>query len=90
MRISETRAYEAIGRTLVGRVEVCFGLAGSDNFAFLNALHAAGVAFYSSRHECGADAMTKATRRGVDPYEYRCRALSTRQSLPITLGPVVI
>ena len=58
MQISEMRVSEAIGRTLVERgVEVCFGLAGSGNFAVLNALHAAGAAFYSSRHECGAVAM---------------------------------
>src|SRR5215212_8345509 len=58
MQISEMRVSEAIGRTLVGRgVEVCFGLAGSGNFAVLNALHGAGAAFYSSRHECGAVAM---------------------------------
>jgi thiamine pyrophosphate-dependent acetolactate synthase large subunit-like protein len=58
MQVSEMRVSEAIGRTLVERgVEVCFGLAGSGNFAFLNALQAAGVAFYSSRHECGAVAM---------------------------------
>src|SRR5215211_6650269 len=58
MQGSEMRVSEAIGRTLVERgVEVCFGLAGSGNFAVLNALQAAGVAFYSSRHECGAVAM---------------------------------
>ena len=58
MQVSEMRVSEAIGRTLVERgVEVCFGLAGSGNFAVLNALQAAGVAFYSSRHECGAVAM---------------------------------
>src|SRR5215213_2654611 len=58
MQISEMRVSEAIGRTLVERgVEVCFGLAGSGNFAVLNALHAAGAAFSSSRHECGAVAM---------------------------------
>src|SRR5918993_4013698 len=58
MQVSETRVSEAIGQTLVERgVEVCFGLAGSGNFAVLNALQAAGVAFYSSRHECGAVAM---------------------------------
>ncbi len=58
MQVSEIRVSEAIGRTLVERgVEVCFGLAGSGNFAVLNALHAAGAAFYSSRHECGAVAM---------------------------------
>ena len=52
------RVSEAIGRTLAERgVEVCFGLAGSGNFAVLNALHSAGVGFYSSRHECGAVAM---------------------------------
>ncbi len=52
------RVSEAIGRTLVERgVEVCFGLAGSGNFTVLNALQTAGVAFYSSRHECGAVAM---------------------------------
>jgi thiamine pyrophosphate-dependent acetolactate synthase large subunit-like protein len=58
MQISKMRVSEAIGRTLAERgVEVCFGLAGSGNFSVLNALHAAGVAFYSSRHECGAVAM---------------------------------
>src|ERR671917_75406 len=58
MQVSEMRVSEAIGRTLVERgVKVCFGLAGSGNFAVLNALQAAGVAFYSSRHECGAVAM---------------------------------
>jgi thiamine pyrophosphate-dependent acetolactate synthase large subunit-like protein len=58
MQVSEMRVSEAIGRTLAGRgVEVCFGLAGSGNFAVLNALHSAGVGFYSSRHECGAVAM---------------------------------
>src|SRR5215210_1739552 len=46
---------EAIGKTLVDRgVEAFFGLIGSGNFAVTNALHAAGAAFYSSRHECGA------------------------------------
>ena len=50
MRVSET-----IGRTLVdGAVEAFFGLAGSGNFAVLNALDAAGATFYSSRHETGA------------------------------------
>lgn len=49
---------EAIGRTLVDRgVEAFFGLVGSGNFAVTNALHAAGAAFYSSRHEGGAVAM---------------------------------
>ena len=58
MQVSEMRVSEAIGRTLAERgVEVCFGLAGSGNFAVLNALHSAGVRFYSSRHECGAVAM---------------------------------
>jgi thiamine pyrophosphate-dependent acetolactate synthase large subunit-like protein len=58
MQVSEVRVSEAIGRTLAERgVEVCFGLAGSGNFAILNALHSAGVAFYSARHECGAVAM---------------------------------
>jgi thiamine pyrophosphate-dependent acetolactate synthase large subunit-like protein len=46
---------EVIGRTLADRgVEAFFGLVGSGNFAVTNALHAAGAAFYSSRHECGA------------------------------------
>jgi thiamine pyrophosphate-dependent acetolactate synthase large subunit-like protein len=46
---------EAIGKTLADRgVEAFFGLIGSGNFAVTNALHAAGAAFYSSRHECGA------------------------------------
>jgi thiamine pyrophosphate-dependent acetolactate synthase large subunit-like protein len=58
MQVSEMRVSEAIGRTLAERgVEVCFGLAGSGNFSVLNALHAAGVTFYSSRHECAAVAM---------------------------------
>jgi thiamine pyrophosphate-dependent acetolactate synthase large subunit-like protein len=49
------RVSEEIGRVLVdGGVEAFFGLAGSGNFAVLNALHAAGATFYSSRHECGA------------------------------------
>ncbi len=49
------RVAEAIGRVLVGSgVEAFFGLAGSGNFAVLNALHAAGATFYSSRHETGA------------------------------------
>src|SRR5919112_1813269 len=49
------RVSEAIGRVLVdGEVEAFFGLAGSGNFAVLNALRAAGATFYSSRHECGA------------------------------------
>ena len=49
------RVAEAIGGVLAGRgVEVFFGLVGSGNFAVTNALHAAGAAFYSSRHECGA------------------------------------
>ena len=51
MQVSEMRTLAERG------VEVCFGLAGSGNFAVLNALHSAGVAFYSSRHECGAVAM---------------------------------
>src|ERR671912_2708648 len=49
------RVSEAIGGVLVdGGVEAFFGLAGSGNFAVLNALHEAGAAFYSSRHETGA------------------------------------
>jgi thiamine pyrophosphate-dependent acetolactate synthase large subunit-like protein len=49
------RVSEAIGGVLVeGGVEAYFGLAGSGNFAVLNALHEAGAAFYSSRHETGA------------------------------------
>ena len=52
------RVSEAIGRVIVdGGVEACFGLAGSGNFAVLNALDAAGVTFYSSRHETGAVTM---------------------------------
>src|SRR5918994_1918534 len=58
MQVSAMRVSEAIGRTLAERgVEVCFGLAGSGNFAVLNALHSAGGGFSSSRHECGAVAM---------------------------------
>ena len=49
------RVSEAIGRVFVeGGVESFFGLAGSGNFAVLNALHEAGATFYSSRHETGA------------------------------------
>jgi acetolactate synthase I/II/III large subunit len=49
---------EAIGKVLTdGGVEAFFGLVGSGNFAVTNALHAAGAAFYSSRHEGGAVAM---------------------------------
>jgi thiamine pyrophosphate-dependent acetolactate synthase large subunit-like protein len=49
------RVSEAIGQVLVDSgVEAFFGLAGSGNFAVLNALHAAGATFYSSRHETGA------------------------------------
>lgn len=49
------RVSDAIGQVLVdGGVEAFFGLAGSGNFAVLNALSAAGATFYSSRHECGA------------------------------------
>ena len=52
------RVSEAIGRVLVdGGVEAVFGLAGSGNFAVLNALDEAGAAFYSSRHETGAVTM---------------------------------
>jgi len=46
---------DAIGKALADRgVEAFFGLVGSGNFAVTNALYAAGAAFYSSRHECGA------------------------------------
>ena len=49
------RVSEVIGRVLVdGGVEAFFGLAGSGNFAVLNALNEAGAPFYSSRHETGA------------------------------------
>jgi len=49
------RVSEAIGKVLVeSGVEAFFGLAGSGNFAVLNALHEAGATFYSSRHETGA------------------------------------
>src|SRR5919206_3110582 len=49
---------EAVGKVLADRgVEAFFGLVGSGNFAVTNALHAAGAAFYSSRHEGGAVAM---------------------------------
>jgi thiamine pyrophosphate-dependent acetolactate synthase large subunit-like protein len=52
------RVSEAIARVLVEReVEVFFGLVGSGNFAVTNALHAAGAAFYSARHEGGAVSM---------------------------------
>lgn len=49
------RVAEQIARALAGRgVETFFGLVGSGNFAVANALHAAGAAFYSARHEGGA------------------------------------
>src|ERR671917_1244656 len=49
------RVSQAIGRVLVdGGIEAFFGLAGSGNFAVMNALKAAGAVFYSARHECGA------------------------------------
>ena len=49
---------EAVGKVLTDRgVEAFFGLVGSGNFAVTNALHAAGAAFYSSRHEGGAVTM---------------------------------
>src|SRR5215218_275307 len=49
------RVSEAIGKVLVeSGVEAFFGLAGSGNFAVLNALHEAGATFYSSWHETGA------------------------------------
>ena len=49
------RVSEVIGRVLAeGGVEAFFGLAGSGNFAVLNALNEAGATFYSSRHETGA------------------------------------
>ena len=49
------RVSEAIGQVLVDNgIEAFFGLAGSGNFAVLNALHEAGATFYSSRHETGA------------------------------------
>ncbi|MDX6380604.1 MAG: hypothetical protein QOI57_1628 [Rubrobacteraceae bacterium] len=49
------RVSEVIGRVLADRgIDVFFGLVGSGNFTITNALHAAGAAFYSARHECGA------------------------------------
>ena len=62
------RVSQAIGRVLVdGGIEAFFGLAGSGNFAVMNALKAAGAAFYSSRHECGAvmmaDGYARASRK---------------------------
>src|SRR5918911_1325103 len=58
---------EAVGKVLADRgVEAFFGLVGSGNFAVTNALHAAGAAFYSSRHEGGAVTM-------ADGYARACR-----------------
>jgi thiamine pyrophosphate-dependent acetolactate synthase large subunit-like protein len=52
------RVSEAVGRTLAREgVEVVFGLMGSGNLAFTNALRDAGAAFYGARHECGAICM---------------------------------
>src|SRR5829696_8772069 len=78
MQVSEMRVSEAIGRTLAERGdEVCFGLAGSGNFAVLNALHSARVAFYSARHECGAVQM-------ADGY---ARASGNIADAPVHQGP---
>jgi thiamine pyrophosphate-dependent acetolactate synthase large subunit-like protein len=49
---------EAVGRALAGHgVEVAFGVLGSGNLVFTNALRDAGVRFVAARHEGGAICM---------------------------------
>ena len=49
---------EAVGRALASLgVDAVFGLLGSGNLTFTNALRHAGVPFYASRHEGGAICM---------------------------------
>ena len=49
---------EAVGKALAGLdVDVVFGLMGSGNLAFTNAMRDAGVRFYAARHENGAICM---------------------------------
>ena len=49
---------EAVGKALANLgVDVVFGLMGSGNLAFTNALRDAGAAFYAARHEGGAICM---------------------------------
>src|SRR5215213_1497870 len=49
---------EAVGKALAGlEVDVVFGLIGSGNLAFTNAMRDAGVRFYAARHENGAICM---------------------------------
>jgi thiamine pyrophosphate-dependent acetolactate synthase large subunit-like protein len=49
---------EAVGRTLVALgVDVVFGVMGSGNLAFTNAMRDAGATFHAARHEGGAVCM---------------------------------
>jgi thiamine pyrophosphate-dependent acetolactate synthase large subunit-like protein len=49
---------EAVGKTLVALgVDVVFGVMGSGNLAFTNAMRDAGATFYAARHEGGAVCM---------------------------------
>src|SRR5437762_2301959 len=49
---------EAVGGALVSRgVDVVFGLMGSGNLPFTNAMRDAGARFYGARHEGGAICM---------------------------------
>src|SRR5215218_3796362 len=49
---------EAVGRALAAEgVAACFGVLGSGNLAFTNALRDAGVPFVAARHEGGAICM---------------------------------
>ncbi|MCW3004463.1 MAG: thiamine pyrophosphate enzyme-like binding region [Conexibacter sp.] len=49
---------EVVGRTLVALgVDVVFGVMGSGNLAFTNAMRDAGATFYGARHEGGAVCM---------------------------------
>src|SRR5215217_7496100 len=49
---------EAVGKALADlEVEAAFGLVGSGNLGFTNAMRDAGVPFHAARHECGAVCM---------------------------------
>ncbi|WP_020667046.1 thiamine pyrophosphate-binding protein [Amycolatopsis nigrescens] len=58
---------ELVGRTLTGLgVRQVFGVVGSGNFHFTNALVAGGARFVAARHECGAATMADAFARTSD------------------------
>src|SRR5215212_4516686 len=55
---------EAVGRALAAEgVAACFGVLGSGNLAFTNAMRDAGARFYAARHEGGAICMADAYAR---------------------------